>query len=164
MIDLITLLNELTSYEFEKEYIGAANRFHNRFIGAEEYQNAQEEHFYINERYSATDQGAIIVDLALEGSKRLSFTHLPDGYYFDQITGKQVHIRNGSAKITFDASGVSVLTKTNNAPRASITSSNYGGSIPLIMSAGYSKSGCLHFVLYMTHVTFLSSKKYHIKY
>ena len=117
----------VASYEFEKEYIGAANRFHNRFIGAEEYQNAQEEHFYINERYSATDQGAIIVDLALEGSKRLSFTHLPDGYYFDQITGKQVHIRNGSAKITFDASGVSVLTKTNNAPRASITSSNYGG-------------------------------------
>ena len=118
---------QVSSYEFEKEYIGAVNRFHNRFIGAEEYQNAQEEHFYINERYSDSDAGAIIVDLALEGSKKLSFTHLPDGYYFDQLTGKQIHIKKGKATINFDATGICVLTKTNNAPRASIIASKYGG-------------------------------------
>lgn len=118
---------KVSSYEFERELIGAVNRFHNRFIGAEEYQNAQEQHFYINERYSEKDQGAIIVDLALEGSKTLSFTHLPDGYYFDQITGKQIHIKKGQAQIDFDESGICVLTKTNNAPRACITASRYGG-------------------------------------
>ena len=118
---------KVSSYEFERELIGAVNRFHNRFIGKNEYQNAQEEHFYINERYDENDQGAIIVDLALEGSKKLSFTHLPDGYYFDQITGQQIHIKKGKALINFDASGICVLTKTNNAPRASITASKYGG-------------------------------------
>ncbi len=118
---------KVSSYEFERELIGAVNRFHNRFIGKNEYQNAQEEHFYINERYDENDQGAIIVDLALEGSKKLSFTHLPDGYYFDQITGQQIHIKKGKAVINFDASGICVLTKTNNAPRASITASKYGG-------------------------------------
>ena len=119
---------KVSSYEFERELIGAVNRFHNRFIGKNEYQNAQEEHFYINERYDENDQGAIIVDLALEGSKKLSFTHLPDGYYFDQITGQQIHIKKGKATINFDASGICVLTKTNNAPRASITASKYGGN------------------------------------
>jgi hypothetical protein len=118
---------KVSSYEFERELIGAVNRFHNRFIGKNEYQNAQEEHFYINERYDENDQGAIIVDLALEGSKKLSFTHLPDGYYFDQITGQQIHIKKGKALINFDPSGICVLTKTNNAPRASITASKYGG-------------------------------------
>ena len=117
----------VSSYEFEREIIGTVNRFHNRFIGAEEYQNAQEEHFYINERYSETDQGAIIVDLALEGSKKLSFKHLPDGYYFDQITGEQIHIKKGKATISFDSAGICVLTKTNNAPRATISASKYGG-------------------------------------
>ena len=120
-------VGQISSYEFERELIGAVNRFHNRFIDAEEYQNAQEEHFYINERYSDSDQGAIIIDLALEGSKKLSFTHLPDGYYFDQITGNQVHIKKGKAQIDFDNAGICVLTKTNNAPRASITASKYGG-------------------------------------
>ena len=120
-------VGQVSSYEFEKETIGAANRFHNRFIGAEEYQHAEEEHFYINERYSNSDQGAIIVDLALEGKKTLSFKNLPDGYYFDQITGQQVHVKKGKATITFDAAGVCVLTKTNNAPRSSIVASNYGG-------------------------------------
>ena len=118
---------KVSSYEFERELIGAVNRFHNRFIGKNEYQNSQEEHFYINERYDENNQGAIIVDLALEGSKKLSFTHLPDGYYFDQITGKQIHIKKGKALINFDASGICVLTKTNNAPRAAITASKYGG-------------------------------------
>ena len=118
---------KVSSYEFERELIGAVNRFHNRFIGKNEYQNAQEEHFYINESYDVNDQGAIIVDLALEGSKKLSFTHLPDGYYFDQITGQQIHIKKGKALISFDPSGICALTKTNNAPRASITASKYGG-------------------------------------
>ena len=124
--DAVFTIGKVSSYEFEKEIVGAVNRFHNRFIGADEYQNAQEQHFYINERYSDSDQGAIIVDLALEGSKKLSFTHLPDGYYFDQITGQQIHIKKGKAQINFDASGICVLTKTNNAPRASIVASNYG--------------------------------------
>ena len=118
---------QVSSYEFERELIGAVNRFHNRFIGSEEYQNAQEEHFYINERYNENDQGAVIVSLALEASKKLSFTNLPDGFYFDQITGQQVHIKKHKATIDFDSSGISVLTKTNNAPRASIKASKYGG-------------------------------------
>ncbi len=125
--DAALSVGKVSSYEFENEMIGTVNRFHNRFIGAEEYQNAQQEHFYINERYSDADQGAIIVDLALEGSKKLSFTHLPDGYYFDQISGEQIHIKKGKAQINFAACGICVLTKTNNVPRASISASNYGG-------------------------------------
>ncbi len=109
-----------TTY-YEDENIGVINRFHNRFIGAEEYQNAQETNFYINERYSDDDAGAIIVDLALKGNATISFTHLKDGTYYDQITANKVVIKNGKANISFASIGYAVLTKTNNKLRPTLS-------------------------------------------
>lgn len=109
-----------TNY-FEDENIGVINRFHNRFIGAEEYQNAQDTTFYINERYSDSDAGAVIVDLALKKSGTISFTNLKDGTYYDQITANKVVIKNGQANIEFSDIGYAVLTKTNNKIRPTIS-------------------------------------------
>lgn len=111
--------NVATTY-FEDEHVGTVNRFHNRFIGAEEYQSAQNEKFYVNERYSDTDAGAIVVDLALAGQTNITFSHLPDGSYYDQVTSREVKVSEGKADITFDGVGIAVLTKTNNKIRPTI--------------------------------------------
>lgn len=114
-------------YDYEKETIAISNRFHNRFLGAEEYQHAEETTIYINERYSETDCGALICDLKNLKTATLSFEHLEDGYYFDQFTNKQIHIRNGKGNIEFGDMGVAILTKTNNPLRAEISVSKTSG-------------------------------------
>ena len=131
-------MGEIGSTDYEDEHFAVVNRFHNRFIGANEYQNAQNTNFYINERYSDKDAGAIIVDLALKGKGDFSFTHLKDGTYYDQITAKEVVISGGHAHIDFDSVGVAVLTDTNNKIRPTITvdkkSQKYVSSIAVNIS------------------------------
>ena len=117
-------MGQVGSIDYENEHFGTVNRFHNRFIGAEEYQHAEDETFYVNERYSDSDCGAIVVDLALKHEGIIEFSHLSDGYYFDQLTNKQYHITNGKANIQFDEIGIAVLTKTNNKLRPLVTIDN----------------------------------------
>ena len=114
-------MGEIGSTDYEDEHFAAVNRFHNRFIGADEYQNAQNTNFYVNERYNETSAGAIVVDLALKGQSEISFSHLKDGKYYDQITAKEVVVENGKAIIEFDSIGVAVLTDTNNKVRPTLT-------------------------------------------
>ncbi len=116
--DSLLSVGKIGDYFFQDENVAIVNRFHNRFAEANEYQNAQDTTFYINERYTDSDQGALIIDLGSKKKGTISFTHLPDGYYFDQYTNKQVHIKNGKAKIDFSLSNMCVLTKTNNKLRA----------------------------------------------
>ena len=118
---------QIGTYDFEDEVFGTVNRFHNRFVGAEEEQHAVDTNFYVNERYSETDQGAVVIDLKLSGSHEISFHHLPDGYYFDQITGNPVKINGGRGTISFEERGVAVLTKTRNLVRPSLCISHRGG-------------------------------------
>lgn len=118
---------QIGTYDFEDEVFGTVNRFHNRFVGAEEEQHAVDTNFYVNERYSETDQGAVVIDLKLSGSHEISFHHLPDGYYFDQITGNPVKISGGKGTISFEERGVAVLTKTRNLVRPSLSISHRGG-------------------------------------
>ena len=115
----------INSYDFEMNVYGACNRFHNRFIKANEEQFAQGV-IYINERYSETDAGAVIINTKTSQglTKTVKFTHLPDGDYFDQVTNSYVHIQGGEGSITFDKTGVCILTKTNNSNRPSISISS----------------------------------------
>ena len=118
------VMGQVGSIDYEDEHFGAVNRFHNRFVGAEEDQHAENDTFYVNERYSDKDCGAVVVDLALKHEGTIPFKHLSDGYYFDQLTNKQYHITNGKANIQFDDIGIAVLTKTNNKLRPVVTINN----------------------------------------
>ena len=112
-------VGQVYNYDFEDNRMSAINNFHNRFVGAEEYRFAID-NYYICERYSATDNGAVVVSRT--GKKtpvKVTFKNLEDGYYFDQVSGTQYHLVNKTAEIKFsDGSGVVVLTKTANNPRA----------------------------------------------
>lgn len=122
------VVGEVGSYLFEHPSVGAANRFHNRFVGADEKVTAQDS-IYICERYSATDKGAVVVELLTTEVEKVSvtFTQLDDGYYCDQMTGNIVTVKDHKADIKLHSSHVAVLTKTKNAPHPYLTVSNRGG-------------------------------------
>ena len=135
-------VGKIAYYDFEKPSFGAINRFHNRFIGAEENLYALEDlNVFVNERTSANQNGAMLVNVKPNSglTKNVTFEKLPDGEYFDQLTNKLVVVKDSKAKITFDATGVCVLTKTNNSKRPSIsvnkTGCNFQNSIKITIIA-----------------------------
>ena len=112
------------------EEVASVNRFHNRFVGADEYLSGQEQ-VVVVERYTEDDFGAVVVNTAGEGEVKVAFKNLPNGDYYDSITGNKVEVRGGKAKITFDSTGIVVLTLTPCIARPA-----YSFSIPSTMYAG----------------------------
>lgn len=117
----------IASYHFKSEAIGAVNRFHNRFIGGEEYQS-YDGTIYYNELVLGEDKGAVISAFNNESKVVIDFQKLGTGVYYDQITGKSVVVRDGHATIELDKSFVSVLTKSKNQPRPSFEISDRGSA------------------------------------
>lgn len=103
------------SYDWNSPYFGQANKFHNRFADAEENRHASND-FYIDERYSSSDAGALIIDVKSAGSGTVTFNNLPDGTYYDQMTGSEVIVSGSSADITFETSNKSVMFLTKSRP------------------------------------------------
>ena len=122
-------VGHVDSYYYEDLIVGAINRFHNRFIGYEENQIA-EENIYINERYlEDTDPvGAMVVSMNGKCTKEVTFTKLGTGVYYDQITGTPITVRNNKAEIEFDTTGVVVLTKSKNIARPFVELDNRGAT------------------------------------
>ena len=112
---------------FTDPSVSSVNAFANRFAGADEYLHAQDADYFINERYSSSDAGAIVMDVAEVGPATIAFEHLPDGYYFDRITDKQVHIQNGKGCIDFGEAGFAVLTRSRVLPKPVLSISQAGG-------------------------------------
>ena len=119
-------MGEITDYYFKEESLGAVNRFHNRFLGADELAQADGSIYYI-ERFNENDKGAVVVDTAASKKVVVDFAKLGTDVYYDQITGKAVTVRNGHATIELDESGISVLTKSKNIARPSFEVDNRGG-------------------------------------
>ena len=113
-------VGKVADYNFESEYIAISNRFHNRFVGANEEERVSGD-YYVNERYSNSDQGALVFDSKGTEKGKVTFTHLEDGYYFDQMTNKQYHVKGGKTTIEFHEYGYAILTKTNNPLRVTYT-------------------------------------------
>ena len=124
---------------WQSEVVASVNRFHNRFVGAEEYMSAQAETAVVVERYSETDFGAVVVNTAGKGELKVKFENLPNGEYYDAITGNVVEVKNSKGTISFDNNGVVVLTLTPSIPRPEITvsknSTMFAGSIEIELSA-----------------------------
>ena len=122
------VVGEVGSYLFEQPVVGAANRFHNRFLNAEE-NVIVDTNFYTCERYSDNDAGALIVDLITteQDEITISFEKLSDGLYCDQVSGQIVSVKDGQATFKMHSSHIAVLTKTKNAPHPYFSISNRGG-------------------------------------
>ena len=122
------VVGEVGSYLFEQPAVGAINRFHNRFVDAEE-NIITDTNIYACERYSDNDAGAVVVDLitAEQDAVTISFDKLSDGAYCDQMSGQIVAVKNGKATFKMHSSHIAVLTKTKNAPRPYFSISNRGG-------------------------------------
>jgi len=120
-------VGEIGSYQFKDEIIAVTNRFHNRFIGAEEEPSAHDS-VYVNERYTETSAGAMVINFAGAGTETVTFSHLGTGVYYNQLTGEDVTVRDNRAKITFDESGIVVLTMSKNIARPTIDVSQTGAS------------------------------------
>ena len=124
------VIGEVGSYLYEHPSVGAVNRFHNRFINAEE-KVSSDTNIYVCERYSDTDAGAVITNLItsnLDDEKvTVTFSAISDGLYCDQMTGKVIEVKNHKATINMHSSRIAVLTKTHNEPHPYFTISNRGG-------------------------------------
>ena len=107
-------------YLFEEEIVAVSNRFHNRFLNADEQQSSDGS-IYINERYSESDKGAVVVNYGTANHIQVNFKQLGSVVLYDQLTGKKVVSHNGHATIDLDDSGIAVLTLTPNKPRPIIS-------------------------------------------
>lgn len=119
---------EVGSYLFEQPSVGAANRFHNRFLNANENVIVNQ-NLYVCERYTGEDAGAVIVNLVTAEDEKITvnFDKLSDGLYCDQMTGRIVNVKGGKATIELHSSHIAVLTKSKNEPHPYFTISNRGG-------------------------------------
>lgn len=109
-------VGKIGSYAFENEYVSCSNRFHNRFVGADEYLSASSEKIFINERIKDNDQGAYVLNLEtidLTKTYEVKLPHLENGNYYDLLTGNKVVVTNNKATMKFDKSGMVFLTRTN---------------------------------------------------
>lgn len=132
-------MGKVGTYDWENEVVASVNRFHNRFVGAEEFLKVQGETAVSIERYSENDFGAVLVNTAGEGKVNVKFKHLPNGDYYDAISGNVVTVKNGKANVHFDKKGVLVLTLTPSTPRPELSVSQpstiYAGSIDVELTS-----------------------------
>lgn len=120
------IVGSVGSYHFENKTIAVINRFHNRFIGYEEYLSA-EGSVFVNERYDENIGGAVVVDFSLKGTKTVNFSHLPTGVYYNQMNGDPITVKNNKAQITFDSTGIVILTMSKHLARPTIEVSTLAG-------------------------------------
>jgi len=127
--DAITV-GEVNSYDFEDERIAVLNRFHNRFLNAEETQHSKDSVYYI-ERYEENQKGIVIVS----GNKddygkevALDFTNIGTGVYYDQLTNEKFTIYDNKGTIKIGEDGVTVLTMSKDHLYPDVSISSRGGS------------------------------------
>jgi alpha-amylase len=121
-----TFMGEVGSYLWQSQEIAEANRFHNYFVGAEEYLSGSDG-FFLNERYDSNRQGVVIVDL--NGTKNMTdipVNNLPDGSYHDQISESTFVVKNGQISGTVGDSGVAIVYNNQYQPKPAIYVSDDG--------------------------------------
>lgn len=136
-------VGKIGSYAFENENVAISNRFHNRFVGAETYESA-EDTIYVNEKVKGDDMGALVINVGEvdpEKTVEVSVPHLADGNYYDALTGKKVVVYKQKAYINFEANGLCVMTRSKDLhPVLSI--SEKGGSFVGEKEITFGASNC----------------------
>jgi len=121
-----TFMGMIGSYLWQSIEVASVNRFHNYFIGTDEYQTSQNG-FYLNERFDDEIQGVIIVDLnGTQNVNNLNVTNLPDGNYLDQISKNIFTVSDGKISGQMSQSGVAVIYNNPYEPKPALFVSNDG--------------------------------------
>lgn len=142
--DTLTV-GEIGSLAFSSENVATANRFHNRFYDARQYESVFET-YYINEKIKEDDQGALIIntDEVKDETVVVKLNHLDDGNYYDSLTGKKVVVHEGNAYIDFDSNGVCIITRSKSVhPQIEIsdTETYFVGEKDIIINASNYEEG-----------------------
>ncbi len=142
--DTLTV-GEIGSLAFSSENVATANRFHNRFYDAKQYESVFET-YYINEKIKDDDQGALIIntDEVKDETVVVKLSHLDDGNYYDSLTGKKVVVHEGNAYIDFDSNGVCIITRSKSVhPQIEIsdTETYFVGEKDIIINASNYEEG-----------------------
>ena len=121
-----TFMGMIGSYLWQSIEVASVNRFHNYFIGTDEYQTSQNG-FYLNERFDDEIQGVIIVDLnGTQNVNNLNVTNLPDGNYLDQVSKNIFTVSDGKISGQMAESGVAVIYNNPYEPKPALFVSNDG--------------------------------------
>ena len=121
-----TFMGMIGSYLWQSIEVASVNRFHNYFIGTDEYQTSQNG-FYLNERFDDEIQGVIIVDLnGTQNVNNLNVINLPDGNYLDQISKNIFTVSDGKISGQMSQSGVAVIYNNPYEPKPALFVSNDG--------------------------------------
>jgi len=121
-----TFMGMIGSYLWQSIEVASVNRFHNYFIGTDEYQTSQNG-FYLNERFDDEIQGVIIVDLnGTQNVNNLNVINLPDGNYLDQISKNIFTVSDGKISGQMAESGVAVIYNNPYEPKPALFVSNDG--------------------------------------
>lgn len=119
------------SYEFENEAVAVANRFHNRFLNADEFLSSDGSCF-VNERISSTDKGALVLNVAVTRTPtektKVTLPHFEDGNYYDMLSGNKVVVTNHQANILFTLDGFVFLVQDHTSPYPRMSISEREGS------------------------------------
>ncbi|MDD3712967.1 MAG: hypothetical protein PHZ28_05710, partial [Candidatus Izemoplasmatales bacterium] len=123
-----TFMGSIGSYTWQSKEIAEVNRFHNYFVGTEEYLSTASG-FFLNERYGDDKAGVVIVDM--NGTKAMSDVpvyNLPDGNYQDYISGTVFTVSNGKISGIVAASGVAIIYNNQYEPKPTFYVSDDGST------------------------------------
>ena len=103
-------MGEMGSSKWKAKEVAEVNKFHNFFIGTNEYLGSSNGYF-TNTRYDGTNCGAVIVNLKGTSStvSNLAISQMKDGKYIDQITGNEFTVSNGKISGTIGGTGIAVV-------------------------------------------------------
>ena len=93
-------MGECGTHYWMSQEVTAVNQFHNAFIKAGEY-FSMSNGYLVGERYREEDKkaGVIITNISNESSVKkitnVKVSYLPDGTYYDQITGNEFIVKDG---------------------------------------------------------------------
>ncbi|MDD4069453.1 MAG: alpha-amylase family glycosyl hydrolase [Candidatus Izemoplasmatales bacterium] len=121
-----TFIGSIGSYLWQSLEIAEANRFHNYFIGADEYLY-HEDGFLVNERYSSNKHGIVIINV--EGAEEvddIQVNDTPDGNYFDQISKSFFTVKNSKLSGKVSDSGIAIIYNNPYEPKPAIYVSDDG--------------------------------------
>ncbi len=121
-----TLMGEMGTNTWQRKEVVESNRFNNFFVGAEESISTQNG-FFINERYDEDKAGFMIINI--DSQRRftdIELSHVPDGEYFDKVTGNTITVEDGKASGVLDRSGIGVIYDNPYEPKPVIRVSDLG--------------------------------------
>lgn len=123
-----TFMGSIGSYTWQSKEVAEVNRFHNYFVGTEEYLSTTSG-FFLNERYGDDKAGVVIVDLnGTKAMKDIPVYNLPDGNYQDFISGSVFTVSNGKISGIVAASGVAIIYNNPFEPKPTFYVSDDGST------------------------------------